>query len=160
MKKNRVMKLKLSFLIFPLLLLSTGCSTHLSTNNGYGHGHRSSHISVGTHSRGNGAAVVGALIIGGIIGSIVNENEHKEQEAANEMAKQRAEATSQLKNDSFRQQIQKENIEYRETLSSKNSEMQWYQLGKDENCYLMSVNSGVTNIISAVPNGKCSTKPE
>ena len=146
------MKNLMSLLLVPILIATTGCATSVSTSHGYGH---HNHVSVGSSGRGNGAAVVGALIVGGIIGSIVKENEHKEQEEANEMAKQRANATAELQKNSHRVKTHDENIEYRETLSSKQSEMQWYQLGKDENCYLMSVSSGITNIISAVPIQKC-----
>ena len=62
--------------------------------------------------------------------------------------------------ENLHEKVQKESIEYREIITSKKSEMQWYQLGKDSNCYLMSVNSGVTNIVSAVPSKKCSTGPD
>jgi hypothetical protein len=146
------MKYLTSLLVVLFLMITTGCATSVSTSHGYGH---HNHISVGTHGRSNGAVVVGALIVGGIIGSIVKENEHKKQEQAKNMAVQRAKATAELRSVSTRQKTQIESIEYRETLSSRKSEMQWVQLGKDNNCYLMSVNNGVTNIVSAIPIQKC-----
>lgn len=152
------MKFQTHLLFIPLLVLTTGCATNLSSTHGYGH---QNYVSVDTH--GNGAAVVGALIVGGIIGSILNDNEREKQDAAIKMAEQRAKATAELKNSAYKEQrlsqkvndTQQDVIAYRETISLKQSEMQWYQLGKDGNCYLMSVNSGVTNIVSAVPTNKC-----
>ena len=33
--------------------------------------------------------------------------------------------------------------------------IQWYQYGKDGNCYLMGVDNGVTDVISAMPAKQC-----
>ena len=67
-----IMNPKISLLIFPLLILASGCSTRVSSTHGYSH---HNHVSVGVHGRSSGAALVGALIVGGIIGSIINEND-------------------------------------------------------------------------------------
>ncbi|MBV1910869.1 MAG: hypothetical protein KUG78_16335 [Kangiellaceae bacterium] len=171
---------KISLLIFPLLILASGCSTRVSSTHGYSH---HNHVSVGVHGRSSGAAVVGALIVGGIIGSIINENEHHkdehdstEQHGSNavegsyEDYRSRSEDVTgnELTNGySIESSIQTEpnldetndssvvNADLESINNTQTSSVQWYQLGKDNKCYLMAVSSGVTDILSAVPDGKC-----
>ncbi|MCF6193445.1 MAG: hypothetical protein L3J46_03835, partial [Kangiellaceae bacterium] len=166
-----------AFIAVPLLLLTSGCSSYVSTSHGYS-GHHG-HVSVGTHSRGSGAAVVGALIVGGIIGSMINEAEHEKENAElqhdslDNSEGSRVERNDELVNgyeillpeqDSEEEivinnnELPQETIEFRQLNQSAQggiSAVEWFQVGKDGNCYLMSVNSGVTNVVSEVEPSNC-----
>jgi len=155
------MKAKISYLLAPLLVLSTGCSTRVSTHHGYGH---HGHVSVGVHGNKSGAAVVGALIVGGIIGSIITESKHeKEKQAlANNSNQRKSESTGgsselvdgyDIEDNSISEDHEKDN--YDAQLTKRESQVQWYQAGKDGNCYLMGIDKGVTDVISAVPASRC-----
>jgi len=157
------MKIKISFLLVPLLALSTGCSTHVSSVHDYDYGHRG-HVSVGVHGSKSDAAVVGALIVGGIIGSLINESKHEREKQAlannsNQRKSEPASSSSELV-DGYSidyDSIDKveETDDYNTKLTKGESQVQWYQYGKDGNCYLMGIDKGVTDVISAVPANRC-----
>jgi len=137
------MKFSPGILLVPILLLITGCSSHGSSGYGYGYGHRG-HVSVGVNGHSTGAAVVGALIVGGVIGAIIADSK-------NQQAKQQVKQANILQNQSGTQN----ETEYQAALSNTQSDIQWYQYGKDGKCYLMGVDKGVTDVVSAVPKKKC-----
>jgi len=175
--KSAIIAKASTFIVAPLLLLISGCSSYVSTHHGYG-GH-GGHVSVGTHSRGSGAAVVGALIVGGIIGSMINEAEHeKEKSELQHATRQNSEGSQHDRNDELvngyeiqlpeqdseaelvvnNHEQQEEMVEFRQLSQSEQDSptaVEWFQVGKDGNCYLMSVNSGVTNVVSGVEQSNC-----
>ena len=149
------MKLKISYLLVPLLILTTGCSTHISSIHDYDYGHRG-HVSVGVHGSKSGAAVVGALIVGGIIGSVINESKHQKEKRAlaNNPSQGKNEATSTSSELVDGYAI--DDGDYSDSeITEQGSQVQWYQAGKDGNCYLMGIDKGVTDVISAVPASRC-----
>jgi len=154
------------FVAVPLLLLTSGCSSYVSSQHGYS-GHHG-HVSVGTHSRGSGAAVVGALIVGGIIGSMINEAEHeKEKTELQHASLENSAATLGERNDELVNgyEIQESDINsepntdedetVQQAVKNDSNTVEWFQVGKDGNCYLMSVNAGVTNVVSVVEQSNC-----
>ncbi len=172
------MKMFPSLFIVPLLILTTGCSSYVSSGYDYDYGHHS-HVSVGVHGHNSGAAVVGALIVGGIIGTIIADSKN---EQANQQAQQANNSSIQSANqdelvngysiDNPQDEIEvsltkdqveenqsgtenQSNMEYQTALSDNRSNVQWYQYGKDGHCYLMGVDQGVTDVVSAVPEKKC-----
>lgn len=166
------MKISPSLFIVPLLILTTGCTSHVSSGYGYDYGHHG-HVSVGVHGHNSGAAVVGALIVGGIIGTIIadsNNEQTKSQSKQTNNSQNQSGTQDELVNgysiDDSQQQtntsigdesVDKSNkeTEYQTALSNNQSDVQWYQYGKDGNCYLMGVDKGVTDVVSAVPKKKC-----
>ena len=158
------MKILLSTLIVSLLILTTGCSSHVSSGYGYDYGHHG-HISVSGHGHNSGAAVVGALIVGGIIGTIIadSKNEQAKQQAlqvssSRDQSGTQEELVNGYSIDNSRHQAKSsddDKTEYQTALANNQSDVRWYQYGKDGNCYLMGVDKGVTDVVSAVPNKKC-----
>ncbi len=171
------MKKYLSFWFVPLLFLLVGCSTRVSTHHRH-HNHEyrhHNHVSVGVHGRASGAGVLGALIVGGIIGSIIHDQQHQHDheiaqqddleepqptteagELANgysieeEHSQQSTPATSNSQVSSESSDKEFENAKQRQA-----KPVEWHQLGKDGQCYLMGVNNGVTDVIAAVPESNC-----
>ncbi len=162
----------MSIAAIPFLLLTSGCFSYVSAEQGYSYGHHS-HVAVGAHGNASGAAVVGALIVGGIIGSMINETEHERKEERAEKATHHrftstsSENTPESRNDELvngytiddsdtisENKIDSNGDDLQETAGNSGS-MQWFQYGKDRHCYLMSVNSGVTDVVSVVNNSKC-----
>ncbi len=45
--------------------------------------------------------------------------------------------------------------EYSTAKQQQSKPVQWYQVGQDGKCYLMAVNNGVTDVVSAVPDSNC-----
>ncbi len=160
--------------MLPVLLIATGCSTHVSRDYGFGYGHHT-HISVGGHGHSSGAKVAGALLIGGIIGSIITNEQHKNEHQDGEML----ESSAVGKTDQFEDMSEESselvggysldtpqtqsnepyageegNLTEQTDLPTK-PQMNWYQYGKDGHCYLMSVTNGITDIVSAVPSSQC-----
>jgi len=76
-----------------------------------------------------------------------NAPENKNDELVNGYTIDDSEAISENKIDSNGDDLQ-------ETAGNSGS-MQWFQYGKDGHCYLMSVNSGVTDVVSVVNDSKC-----
>jgi len=145
------MKIKASILLFPLLMSLIGCSTRVSTHHGYGH---HGHVSLGVHGSKSDGAVVGALIVGGIIGSILTDAKNKEEAAMNQ--KVQADNSSQSSELVGGYSIQQDNqVDYGNTAATREVNTQWYQVGKDGNCYLMGIDKGVTDVISAVSSKLC-----
>ncbi len=150
------MKLSPSVLIVPLLVLITGCSSHVSS--GYGYGHHG-HVSISGHGHGSGAAVVGALIVGGIIGTIIadskNQQANRQAEQANNSQVQTGTQDELVNGYAIDNSQNDSETEYQTALAENQTNVQWYQYGKDGNCYLMGVDKGVTDVVSAVPKKKC-----
>ncbi len=144
------MKILNTALVAPLLLLITACSSHYSAHGGHhrGHHHRS-HVSVGVHSgHHGGAAVLGALIVGGVIGHILTEEAHQ-NEVDKQMNRQKTSSQDELVNGySISPKSQQK--------PEKNKEQdRFYQLGQDGNCYLMENKAESTQIVSLVPKYSC-----
>jgi len=145
------MKIHPSLIVVPALLFTTACSTHYSVS-GHSHRHHRSHVSVGVHGHGHGHGgnVLGALIIGGIVGHALTA------------ASQEAEEERKLeeRNSSLHQMENGYTIEENKTSEGvkpeKNSEQnRFYQLGQDGKCYLMEKKGDAVEIISAVPKFSC-----
>jgi len=157
-----VLKIAPSVFIVPLLILATGCSTHVSNGYGYDYGH---HASVNVHGHGSAAGVVGALIVGGLIGAaIADSKQNQENQQVEQNVPSNASSQDELVNGySIESTRSVDKTEYQTALADRSSnnkpnngsKVQWYQYGKDGNCYLMGVDKGVTDVISAVPNNKC-----
>lgn len=172
------MKFSPSLLIVPLLISVSGCASHVSSGYGYDYGHHGhGHVSVGLHGNSSGAAIAGALIVGGIIGTIIadskneraNQNvERQSEQPVDSLAKNGSQdelvngysidnsqqAVKTSPGDKLAERNQRD-TEYKTALASNQSNIQWYQYGKDGNCYLMGVDKGVTDVVSAVPKKKC-----
>ena len=140
-----------SILALPIAIFLAGCSTHYSVSD-HGHRHHRSHVSVGVHghSHGRGGEVLGALIIGGIIGHALSEaNEQDEREKVrgrNSADNDELVNGYPLKNTRKSGGVQPE----------KNSEQnRSYQLGQDGNCYLMEQKDKDVEIVAAVPKFSC-----
>ena len=109
--------------------------------------------------------MVGALIVGGIIGTIIadSRNEQARQHSlqvssSHDQSRTQDELVNGYSIDNSRQQAKSsdgEETEYQTAIANNQSDVQWYQYGKDGNCYLMGVDKGVTDVVSAVPNKKC-----
>lgn len=169
------MNIKLLMATLSLSIMVSGCATGISASTSYG----SANVGIGLNGHSSGAAIVGALIAGGIIGTILaNEKSKSEQKVhsssqiselesqnATKIVKvsavdnQQASNTLQTGYQSASEMPSTDgNIpqpDYQGVLSSSNSTTEWYQLGKDGNCYLMSVTNGVSDIVSAVADAKC-----
>jgi len=163
------MKKTISLTLVPLLVLASGCSTRVSSNHGHYHGHQS-HVSVGVHGRSSGAGVIGALIVGGIVGAMINESEHqREERLRTEQLEQQRSVPENGEQDELvngyelsgtattanRKSTDGGKSDYEITKSTQEDAVNWYQVGKDGNCYLMTVANGITDIVAAVPNNKC-----
>lgn len=152
-----------SYLLVPALLLTSGCSTYVSNGYDYGYGHHRSHVSVGVHGHSSGAAVLGALIVGGIVGSIITDAKNKEEakqhgtndEGLGKTSSQKDTQDELVNGYSVDNSQPMESQEYQAAVQSNESKIQWYQYGKDGNCYLMGIEKGVTDVISAVPANQC-----
>ena len=79
----------LPVLLVPLML-SSSCASHHSGHHRSGHhGHYppvSGHVSIHSGHHGDGGVILGALILGGLIGHVITEASH-EQDAAHEAKK-------------------------------------------------------------------------
>jgi len=160
---NAILKPLASLVIVPILVFASGCSTRVSTGYGYDYGH---HTSVNVHGHGSAAGVVGALIVGGLIGAAINESKQNAEKQNSEEASQNPPSNAQQElagAESSEPATSVKDNEYQIALAERNSsnqladnpKVQWYQYGKDGNCYLMGVDQGVTDVISAVPNNQC-----
>lgn len=116
--------------------------------------HSHNRVSVGVHASGGGG--LGALVIGGIIGALINEasheskaNELEKKKLAEKNAKEKLELEKRL-NDLKSQ----ENID-RQRLSISSQVTKWYQLGKDQKCYEMQTASGITDVLESVDVKYC-----
>ncbi len=188
------MKFGISLLAVISLLFATGCRTHV--DGGYDYGHHGS-VSVGVHGDAKTGAVLGALVVGGLIGAMIVESEQKkiqkakaaalEEQKQAEQASQPAISQQQVSMQNLEQEIERAkqasndranlqqgyigdsnpkeaalsnsdadaNQEAIQALNSKPNVIHWYQVGKDNNCYLMSVDNGVTDIVEAVDSSNC-----
>lgn len=164
------MKNYLSFWFIPLIILLTGCSTRVSThhrhhNHEYRH-HNHNHVSVGVHGRASGAGVLGALIVGGIIGSIIHDQQHQHDEDlepqtdAEELENGYALDEEPVDHDKqVANTIESPNDiadkEFQQAKQQQSKNVEWHQVGKDGKCYLMRVSNGVTDVVAAVPDTNC-----
>ncbi|TQV87716.1 hypothetical protein [Aliikangiella coralliicola] len=147
------MKFPVTLLLAPALIFITACSTHYSasSHHGYHHGHRG-HVSVGVHGHGHSRAsdVVGALVVGGIIGHLLTEASH-DDEPVQRVVTTTSHSTSdeELVNgysvgdeDGYLPEVNSEQDRY-------------YQVGQDGNCYLMEDKDGKDKIVTMVPKFSC-----
>jgi len=145
------MKIPVSIIVAPIILLTSACSTHYAVSNHHGH-HRShnNHVSVGVHGNHHGGNVVGALVVGGIIGHLLTED-----------ANSRSNETTRIQSvDDNEPLVNGYPISGKVIASGakaeKNSEQnRFYQFGEDGNCYLVEKDNGKINIISLVPKYSC-----
>jgi len=74
------MKFSVTLLLAPILMFTIACSPHYSVSN-HGHRHHRSHVSVGVHGNvhSDAGSVIGALIVGGVIGHILTEEANSEE---------------------------------------------------------------------------------
>jgi hypothetical protein len=152
------MKFPHSTFVIPFLIVISGCSSHVSS--GYGHGHGSSyghrgHVSVGVHGHSSVAGVVGGLIVGGIIGTLIADSKNEQARQQTERANSSQANNSQVQQAPQNDLVDGYSIDESQQDDSRATNVQWYQFGKDGNCYLMGVDKGVTDIISAVPKNQC-----
>ena len=115
--------------------------------------HRHSRVSVGVHGHTSGKGALGAMIIGGIIGAVINEASHQ---SAEEEAEEKKLKEKQLKESA----IETQDIADRQRLNDNNQIQitKWYQVGKDEKCYQMQTASGVTDVLGLVDSSHCQPK--
>lgn len=146
------MKINPSLIAVPVLFFTTACSTHYSVS-GHSHRHHRSHVSVGVHGHSHGSAgnVLGALIIGGLIGHALTEASH-EKEEEKRLGRIRESSADSLENGYSIKQSETSH----EVKPEKNSEQnRFYQLGQDGKCYLMEKKGESVEIVSAVPPFSC-----
>jgi hypothetical protein len=148
------MKFTVSLLVAPILVFTTACSSHYSVSN-HGHGHHRNHVSVGVHgsSHGNAGGVIGALIVGGVIGHLLTEeanHENATSKSNKSVINKQLTAEDELVNGYTLEQKISPKLE-------KNEEQnRFYKLGKDGKCYLMeNANNGEVDIVSMVPEYSC-----
>ncbi len=101
------------------------------------------------------------MIVGGIIGSVISESKHQKEKQALANNSRRYENESIGKSselvdgyvieETYTQQIYDGDDE----ISGSEPQVQWYQTGKDCNCYLMGIDKGVTDVISAAFASRC-----
>ncbi len=136
----------ISLSLAPILLLITACSSHYSVSS-HSHRHHRSHVSVGVHGHGGGE-VLGALIVGGIIGhalSEASENKSHDHNSVNDDELVNGYTVDKADNQNSNQVLPEKNAE----------QNRFYQLGQDGNCYLMEKEGDEVNIVSAVPQFSC-----
>lgn len=129
---------------------------------------------MGVHGRSSGAGILGALIVGGIIGSIIHDQQHQngddtEPHIDGEELQGSSDADELTNGYSIVQpsdlgegaasseQTADETVldDFQQTKQQQSKNIEWHQVGKDGKCYLMGVNNGVTDVIAAVPDTKC-----
>ncbi|WDE03359.1 hypothetical protein SG34_018385 [Thalassomonas viridans] len=158
------MKKSATWLLVPAILLATGCASHHGGHHRGHHGHYppvSGHVSVhtGYYGHGNGGAVLGALIVGGIIGHVITEaaHEHEAEHEAEAAKKSRRSKPSTAQTPDGSNKKESEASATTGPKVEKNSEQnKYYQLGKDDNCYLMEKKGEQVIIIAKVPRYPCS----
>ena len=139
-------------------MILNGCAATLSSKHHKGH-HSHNRVFVGVHGHGSGGGALGALIIGGIIGAVINEASHESEEK--ELEKKKLEE----KQATEKQLKEKQDIADRQRLKdarpstinsiNKDSATKWYQVGKDNKCYQMQTSSGVTDVLGLVDYKNC-----
>lgn len=140
------MKMPITVLVAPLLLTLTACSSHYSAHSGHHRGHHG-HISVHGGHHG-GAAVVGALIVGGVIGHILTEEANQKKQDSQIILQNKSSQDELVNGYPISPKTQQQ--------AEKNSEQnRFYQLGQDGNCYLMEKTDDKVQIVSLVPKYSC-----
>lgn len=135
------MKKILSLIFTPCLLLITACSTHYSVSSGgYYRGHNRVSVGVSGHNSGN---VLGALIVGGVIGHLLTESANEAE--TEEILVETESLDDELVN----------GYSLDESTVIHDQQRKWYQLGKDGRCYLMENVEGVSEVVSVVPDYSC-----
>lgn len=169
-------KQSFSLLFVSILVFMTGCSSTVSGGYGNQYGH---HSGVSVHGHGSGAGVLGALIVGGIIGTMIAEvnNDDEKQELENQEHGESSEPqqSSSVSQDELvngyslnqPQSNNQTNVQYSNSSGTdgaisdyqhQQSDIQWYQIGKDGHCYLMGIDKGVTDVIASVSDEACEPK--
>ena len=138
-----------SILLLSIFLILQSCTAMVSSEHNTGH-HRHNRVSVGIHSHGSGGGL-GALIVGGIIGAIINEASHTSNEKQLEKKKLEEKQTEEKL---IKEQKIQESAD-RERLTSNSQVTKWYQLGKDKQCYEMQTQSGITDVLASVDIKYC-----
>lgn len=135
------MKLIINSVSVLLLICLCACSTstHYTAHHGYHGRHSHSGVSVGVsgHSHGGSGAVLGALIVGGVIGHLLTrpaEDEQQHTQGAN---------AAQPKTKSVKAHADTEETQ------------RFYQRGEDGVCYFMQRQGDEIVIISEVPDYSC-----
>ena len=146
---------KLSLIIAPLVIFLTACSTHYSAS-GHSHRHHSSHVSVGYHGHGGGK-VLGALVVGGIIGHILTEAAHEDEVTHSPRT---IDDDHYYEDDDVDEVVNGYSVEPggqgASRMPEQNNDVEkWYQRGQDGKCYLMKAEGDKDQIVSAVPDYAC-----
>jgi len=147
------MKLIKLIISLPITIILNGCAAMVSSDQHNGH-HRHNSVSVGVHGSGSGG--LGALIVGGIIGAVINQAAHESKEMELEKKKLAEKQTrDKLEKENFlKAQTSQENID-RQRLTGSEQVTKWYQLGKDQKCYEMQTVSGITDVFASVDLKYC-----
>ncbi|MGX5202856.1 hypothetical protein [Aliikangiella sp. IMCC44632] len=151
------MKRNYSLLLLPVLLLLTACSSHYRASSHHHHRHHS-HLSVGVHGHSNAGKVLGALLIGGLIGHAISEagHEHDEPEPVKSITQKVTTTTTTTSEDELTNGYTLPSRSQSIKLSPE--QKKWYQQGDDGNCYLMQTDTNSradAQVVSAVPKSMC-----
>jgi hypothetical protein len=150
------MKRNYSLILLPFLLFLTACSSHYRASS---HHHRHhNHVSLGVHSHSNSGKVLGALLIGGLIGHALSEaaHDHDEPVPAGRVSKTVTTTTVTTTDDELSNGYSLKSQPNRAMLLPE--QKKWYQLGDDGHCYLMQTDTDSTadaKVVSAVPKSMC-----
>lgn len=140
------MKIMPSIFAVIVLLFTTACSTHYSVH-GHSHPHHRGNVTVGVHghSHGRAGAVLGALVVGGVIGHMISE-------ASDDDEPQRRVVVEKEYSDDTESVVNGYEIDSHQTAPL---DSRWYQRGKDGKCYLMESVDGTSQVVSLVPDYSC-----
>jgi len=137
----------LSCILGLTLTLLLGCSSRAGY---YAHPHHHSHVSVNVHGHAHSssaAAVVGALIIGGVIGHALAEAEQQQAMPADNVD---SPYPSQTNSDAV---VNGYPLEPQE--SPRRIGEIWYQQGQDGHCYLLQATEQGEDVVMMVPDKRC-----
>lgn len=119
----------LSITLLTSLLLLSGCAGHYSTSSHHGSYGYSNHIGVGIHTHGRGNQVLGALVVGGVIGHLLTKSAN-------------ANKTKKSSTNKHNKTIDEQRL--------------FYQLGEDGHCYLMEIDENEqVNVVAQAPDYSC-----
>ena len=147
------MKPTILAILLPIIMILNGCATTISSKRHKGH-HSHSRVSVGVHGHGSGGGALGALIIGGIIGAVINEASHESEEKELEKKKLEEKQLKEKQDIADRQRLKDARPSTINSIN-KDSATKWYQVGKDNKCYQMQTSSGVTDVLGLVDYKNC-----
>ncbi|MET1254559.1 hypothetical protein [Aliikangiella maris] len=155
------MKFAYSLIAVPIIIFLSACSSHYSVSSHHGyHGHRHGHGHVSVHSRHHvrGSDVLGALIVGGVIGHVLTEASHqREQHSSSHNSPPHNSSSHYTRIESMPDDDDRYDDDNSHSPTDELSDeyRRWYQSGKDGKCYLMEKINGKSEIVSLVPLNMC-----